>query len=430
LTSSHPASSVADVFVGHSEMAEMMRRHDWQSSTLGPPERWPEALKVALRILLTSRFDMWLGWGPDINFFYNDAYRPTLGKKHPHALGMPARVLWPEIWDDLKGRMEAVYRDGQASWDSALLLILERSGYREETYHTFSYSPLLGDTGKVEGLFCVVMEETLRVISERRLATLSDLAAGLAKADGRQAVLDAASAALGRATHDLPFTLTYFFDAHGDARLASSTGMPPGHALAPPRLAREEAGRWAVERILRGEPSVHLPLDGCGSELPTGAWDRPPGAVIVMPIAAQGMAEPAGFIVAGLNPYRSLDDDYLSFLSQRKANLRGRHQAEALAEINIEIENIRSLSEFQRNAKHHIKRLKKTGKPEVLTVNGRAEVVVQDAASYQRLLAELEHAQSVSQVRIGLEQAKRGEGRPMRQAIEEIAARHGIKLRK
>jgi PHD/YefM family antitoxin component YafN of YafNO toxin-antitoxin module len=96
----------------------------------------------------------------------------------------------------------------------------------------------------------------------------------------------------------------------------------------------------------------------------------------------------------------------------------------------IEIENIRALSDFQRNAKQHIKRLKKTGKPEVLTVNGRAEIVVQDAASYQKLLADLEHAQAVSQVRVGLEQAKRGEGRPMRQAVEEIAARHGIKLRK
>ncbi|RYF29965.1 MAG: hybrid sensor histidine kinase/response regulator, partial [Comamonadaceae bacterium] len=126
-------------------MAQLMRRHDWAATPLGPPEHWPEALKVALRILLTSRFEMWLGWGPDIAFFYNDAYRPTLGIKHPAALGQPTQTLWAEIWDDIKGRLHTVYGTGESTWDRALLLLLERAGYPEETYHTFSYSPLMGD---------------------------------------------------------------------------------------------------------------------------------------------------------------------------------------------------------------------------------------------------------------------------------------------
>ncbi|MBC8011229.1 MAG: hypothetical protein H7067_14170, partial [Burkholderiales bacterium] len=79
-------------------MAELMRRHDWTATPLGPPRQWPDALKVALRLLLTSRFEMWLGWGPDIEFFYNDAYRPTLGHKHPRSLAMHTRELWAEIW--------------------------------------------------------------------------------------------------------------------------------------------------------------------------------------------------------------------------------------------------------------------------------------------------------------------------------------------
>ena len=103
-----------DIFVGTSEMAELMRRHPWADTPLGPPERWPQALKVALRILLTSRFEMWLGWGPDIHFFYNDAYRPTLGAKHPRSLGMPTRELWAEIWDDIRERIEAVLQRGDS----------------------------------------------------------------------------------------------------------------------------------------------------------------------------------------------------------------------------------------------------------------------------------------------------------------------------
>src|SRR5690606_3063797 len=118
-------------------MARLMRAHDWAATSLGAPEHWPNALKVALRLLLTSRFEMWLGWGPDINFFYNDAYRPTLGIKHPQSLAAPTRELWSEIWDDIKGRLETVYEKGEATWDRALLLFLERNGYPEETYHTF-----------------------------------------------------------------------------------------------------------------------------------------------------------------------------------------------------------------------------------------------------------------------------------------------------
>src|ERR1700755_2895499 len=165
----------ADIFVGDSEMARLMRGHDWAATPLGPPEHWPHALKMALRILLTSKFEMWLGWGPEIHFFYNDAYRPTLGIKHPRSLGTPKKVLWPEIWDDLKGRIRSVYEKGEATWDEALLLVLERSGYPEETYHTFSYSPVPGDDGATAGMLCVVSEETERVIGERRMETLRRL---------------------------------------------------------------------------------------------------------------------------------------------------------------------------------------------------------------------------------------------------------------
>ena len=95
---------------------------------------------------------MWLGWGPEFTFFYNDAYaKMTLGPKHPWALGRAAREVWPEIWADIGPRAESVVRTGQATWDEGLLLILERQGFREETYHTFSYSPVPDDRGRRRG---------------------------------------------------------------------------------------------------------------------------------------------------------------------------------------------------------------------------------------------------------------------------------------
>src|SRR6202044_1431438 len=111
---------------------------DWASTPLGPAAAWPDSLKAVVRILLTSRFSMWMAWGPELTFLYNDAYRrTTLGAKHPWALGKPASQVWHEIWKDIGPRIHQVIETGQASWDDSLLLFLERSGYPEETYHTF-----------------------------------------------------------------------------------------------------------------------------------------------------------------------------------------------------------------------------------------------------------------------------------------------------
>ncbi len=100
--------------------------------------------------MLTSRFTMWMAWGPELTMMYNDAYaRTTLGKKHPWALGKPASKVWPEIWADIGPRIDRVLETGEASWDETLPLIVERSGYPEETYHTFSYIPLVARTGEL-----------------------------------------------------------------------------------------------------------------------------------------------------------------------------------------------------------------------------------------------------------------------------------------
>ncbi|NNM77811.1 response regulator [Sphingomonas sp. ID1715] len=293
-------------------MAQLMRAHDWAATSLGPPEAWPNALKVALRLLLTSRFEMWLGWGPDINFFYNDAYRPTLGIKHPASLAKPTKILWAEIWDDIKDRLATVYEKGEATWDRALLLLLERNGYPEETYHTFSYSPLIGDTGRVEGVFCAVSEETDRVISERRLASLRLLASALATADNREAVLGCVEQVLAQNLRDLPFSVTYVFDGEGKARLASASGIQHDHPFAADLIDNETAA-WSLARVWNGaaEQVVDLPED---AQLPSGAWDKAPIHAAIVPLIGQGAERPLGAMLVGLNPYRPKDDEYVPFL--------------------------------------------------------------------------------------------------------------------
>jgi signal transduction histidine kinase/CheY-like chemotaxis protein len=301
-----------DVFVGDGEMAQMMRQHDWTTSSLGTPDRWPEGLKVALRLLLTSKFEMWLGWGPEIAFFYNDAYRPTLGNKHPNALAVPTKILWAEIWDDIRERLEIVYATGQATWDRALLLLLERNGYPEETYHTFSYSPLIGDSGKVEGVFCAVAEETERVIGERRISTMRTLASGLTAVDTRPDVISASYGALKDNLQDLPFSALYLFDEHGTAKREWVCGAPDDHPLLPVEIV-DGAGFWNLERAWT-EQTVEL-IDLLGiADIPLGPWPKAPKQAAVVPLIGQGGGRPKGILITGMNFHRAVDDEYLDFL--------------------------------------------------------------------------------------------------------------------
>ncbi|HVQ18401.1 MAG TPA: PAS domain-containing protein, partial [Actinomycetes bacterium] len=218
-------SPSAAVFSAGGDVGRDHARVDWAGTPLGPPENWPQSLQTAASILLSSRFPMWMAWGPDLTFFCNDAYRrDTLGRKYPWALGRPASEVWAEIWNDIGPRIDQVLSTGEATWDTYLLLFLERSGYPEETYHTFSYSPLHDDDARVVGMLCVVSEDTQQVIGERRMATLRDLGSDPSVVRDENEVLNFADRQLSQNLRDLPFTLTYLFDDDGDARLAGNCG--------------------------------------------------------------------------------------------------------------------------------------------------------------------------------------------------------------
>ena len=323
-----PGSGTAGMFAADDEVGRDLDAVDWSATPLGPPGSWPQSLQTAVDILLSSRFSMWMAWGPQLTFFCNAAYRrDTLGRKYPWALGRPASEVWAEIWDDIGPRIGAVLATGRATWDEALLLFLERSGYREETYHTFSYSPLRDDAGAVVGMLCVVSEDTERVMGERRMATLRDLGSDPSVVRTDQEMLDFAGRQLNRNRQDLPFTLTYLFDNDGvTARLAASTGIAAGHQAAPAVLAAgDQDPVWPAEAPRRGEPAlVDLDRARLGG-LPAGERGEAPAQALIAPLAQPGGA-PYGFLVAGLNPHRPLDDGYRGFI-----DLVARHLAAGIA---------------------------------------------------------------------------------------------------
>ena len=304
-------------FNADNEIGRDLAQVDWAATPLGPPDGWPQSLQTTVSILLSSRFPMWMAWGPQLTFFCNAAYRrDTLGRKYPWALGRPAAEVWAEIWPDIGPRIEHVLSTGSATWDQALLLFLERSGYSEETYHTFSYSPLHDDAGVVVGMLCVVTEDTERAIGERRMATLLELGSDPSVVRNEEQAMTFASSRLGLNPQDLPFTLTYVFDDRGVARLVARSGIDVGHRVAPDVVTADAPGAatsWPTTAARRGEAVVVALDDEPFSDLPTGAWRTPPTQALVVPLLQLG-GEPMGFLVAALNPHRHLDEGYRGFV--------------------------------------------------------------------------------------------------------------------
>ncbi len=343
------------------DLAAVLAARDWSESPLGPPEEWPSLLRTMVNVVVSSRFSMWMGWGPDLLFFYNHAYaRATLGVKHPWALGRPTRDVWPEIHDEIGPRLQMVMEGGEATWDEALLLFLERGGYREETYHTFSYSPIVDVDGTVAGMLCVVTEETQRVLAERRMATLRDLASELSSARTEAAVFEATSTVLGQNLWDLPYTATYIFEGDGAARLVATTGVGPGDRVAPHLVARGDDGPWPLGRVAADRSSRLWTSPGGPDGLPTGAWADPSRQALLVPLVEGGQSAPSGVFVAGLNPYREIDADYRGFaelvagsvasgVAAARAYEAERRRAESLAELD------RAKTEFFSNVSHEFR---------------------------------------------------------------------------
>ena len=317
------------------EMGAAMRSFDWAATPLGPPQTWPQELQTCLRIMLSSRQPMWVWWGPQLINFYNDAYRFVLKNKHPAALGQPAREVWAEIWGQIRGRIEAAMA-GEASYSEAELLILDRAGYPEETYYTFSFSPVPQPGGSIGGIVCANTDDTDRVIGARRLALLREIATSTWEARTVADVYALAARALGTDPRDMPFALIYQLEEDGArATLRGAAGIEMGHAAAPESLtlsvALDGAVVWPVSDVVRsGKGRTVARLNEKFADLPRGAWPEAPDDAVLLPLSTGADAAPRGILVLAANPYRRRADDGFDIF----AGLVARQIASAI--VNVE----------------------------------------------------------------------------------------------
>ena len=304
-----------------------MRAKDWAATPLGPVEAWPQSLRTAVSILLNSRHPMFLAWGRQLGFLYNDGYAPIFGAKHPAALGRPFAEVWSEIWEDIRPLVERALR-GEPTWSENLQLFMERNGYPEEVYFTFSYSPVYDETGGVGGMFCACTETTAVVLGERRLRTLNELSAAAAAAQARTVAETEALClkALDGNRTDVPFALFYRVDSNGCMALAGSAGLAISTALA---SGAAEENPWTL-----GEPTIGATeitdLSRYFAEAPRTALGDPVRMAVVMPVPRRDLSEPTGALVLGVNPRRAFDDGYRLFL-ERVADAVATATANALA---------------------------------------------------------------------------------------------------
>ncbi len=322
-------SSTADrgaLFAAGGEAGRLMAAIDWAATPVGPVEDWPASLRYAVRTVLVSRFPMVLTWGPDFIQFYNDAYAPFIGAKHP-AIGEDIRVTLAEGWDALGPPIEHAMSTLEASWLPGLLLLLERAGYREETYFTVSHAPAFGDDGQVAGMHAVCTEMTGQILGERRQRLLHHLSTVGGQLGDEQETVAAMCRALRSDPLDLPFAAVYLA-APGEAgfRRVASVGCDAG-------LLPEEAGS---DTDLAG---VADRLDIAG-----GPFGDRVTETVVLPLTASRDGEPLGLLLTGRSPNLALDDEYRSFFELVAGHFAGvvvnlrafeaeRQRAESLAEL-------------------------------------------------------------------------------------------------
>jgi PAS domain S-box-containing protein len=353
------SSRDSDFLAGGGEMGERMRALDWTRTALGPVAQWPQSLKTIVRVMLDSRYAMWMLWGPELTFFCNDAYLPTVGMKRDWVLGARSDKVWEEIWPDIGPRIQRVLQEGRATWDEGLPLFLERYGFPEESYHTFSYSPIYNDASRIAGMLCVVTEVTDRVIGERHLRLLRDLATS-PRGETTDEACKRLIAVLAAYPLDFAFALLYLLDpAQENLRLASHCGELP-QTCRPAQFDLAGAQVWPVREAIRsGEPQV-VDLAQAGPEsIAAPLWPDLVRKALVLPVK-QGASTSVACLIVGATPRRPLDDAYRGFLDlvvrQVAAAIADAHayeseraRTEALAEID------RAKTAFFSNVSHEFR---------------------------------------------------------------------------
>jgi signal transduction histidine kinase/chemotaxis response regulator CheB len=366
--------AIGRTFGDAGEIAHLAREIDWCLTPLGCVLGWPAELQLTVRTAIDSPQAMSILWGADLIQIYNDRWRVFVGAKHPQALGRPAHETWPELWTDVLGPIaKGVLSHGEAVGGEDFPIMIDRHGFVEEVFVTFSYSPIRDARGRVLGVQNTGWETTRNVVAERRTRALHTLAKALAEASSRREACERAAAALATAPADLPFALIYLFDETGQqASLAGAAGLEAGCAAAPYVLSMnvQDDGNWPVSAALAasrsGVQTSHV-VDDLDSRFPgllapatAPRRSHGPTRALITPLGTSTRVRPLGVLILGLSPHRPEDEAHAHFIDlvvrqvsagigDALANELERERQARLAEID------RTKTEFFANVSHEFR---------------------------------------------------------------------------
>ncbi|HSZ78566.1 MAG TPA: hybrid sensor histidine kinase/response regulator [Chthoniobacterales bacterium] len=325
-------------------MGKVVRSMDWTKTPLGPIESWPQSLRTTVSLCLASNFPISLLWGPKHVQIYNDGYWPLCGKKHPHSFGQDYSENWASAWPVIGEAFDRALL-GETCFLENKRMFLDRNGYLEETFFTFSYSPILDESGGVGGLFHPVTETTAEMVGERRTRALHALGAQTGKAKTTDEAFALAARTLSDYELDVPFALFYLVDVgRQEARLIAKSGvLPDSLAIPTVDLNAPRSSVWPLAEVegsnrpLRVE-DLEMSFGSCGP------YPEGPKTALALPIMTLGCERPTAILVAGVSPRLALNDAYRAFydmvavtvtsiLVNARACEEERQRSEALAEI-------------------------------------------------------------------------------------------------
>lgn len=294
-------------------MGDLMINMDWGKSALGPITSWPRSLVITVNICLKNEFPTSIWWGQDLYLIYNDNYRPYLGDKHP-AMGKKGLEIWGDIKGSIMPMLESALQGESSNLQQDMMLLMERNGFSEEVYFTFSLSPIFDEEMKVVGVINVTFETTKKVFNTRRMDLLREVSAADKTGTTRDVCLSL-SKALSTCPADLPFTLMYLFDDERTLVLQSHTGLHPGGPASPKKFDIEtDECIWPFASVINAMHSIKvIDLEKRVGNLPGGIWPDSPEMAVILPIISNVQEKPIGVFIAGISPRQRYNEEYKSF---------------------------------------------------------------------------------------------------------------------
>ena len=300
---------------GGGAMGALIRSMDWSTNSLCPVAGWPQSLRTTISICLASDLPICVIWGPGRVQLYNDAYRIICGNKHPRSIRQNFADCWKEAWPVI-GQAHDAALAGDKSFLETQHTFLQRHGFLEECFFTFSFSPIRDEAGQVGGLFHPVIEMTTQMLAERRTRALRDLTAQTSKAKSVTEVLALSAQALAEYALDLPFVLFYSLEPQDDqARLVGATGLASDTVASLGTVSLMDAQAvWPLQDVVRS--GTALQVSNLGQRIPpAGVGPHPEwlDTALLMPIIPPGADGPVAIFIAGISPRLPMNEAYRSF---------------------------------------------------------------------------------------------------------------------